>query len=71
MRVLESKLASYNSHAFSKINSTVLIEGNELGRALLFVFGEIVCKFLADGNKDEGLKIEWPLDFRGLLNEVK
>lgn len=71
VRILESKLASYNSYAFRKINSSLLVEGKELVRALLIVFGEIVCKFLADGDKDEGLKIERPLDFRGHLNEVK
>lgn len=70
-RVLESKLASYNSYAFSKVNSNLLVEGNELGRALLIVFGEIVCKILTDGDKDEGLQIERPLDFRGHLNEIK
>lgn len=68
MRVLKLKLVS---HALRKLNFNVLIEGNELARTPLLVFGEVVCKFLAYGNKDKRLEIEGPLDSRGLLNKLK
>lgn len=68
VRVLKLKLVS---HALRKLNFNVLIEGNELARTPLRVFGEVVCKFLANGNKDKRLEIEGPLDSRGLLNKIK
>lgn len=50
VRVLKLKLSS---HALRKLNLNVLVEGNELARTPLLVFGEVVCKFLAYGNKDK------------------